>query len=230
MLTLISIRHYPYGILIKYGNVEVFWLGHDCFRIEGSRIIYTDPYKLMDGKPADIIFVSHAHTDHLSPEDVRKIVAIDTVVIAPENCKEKLQPLNLEDVRTVKQGDQLEVKNIEVMVVPMYNVNKFRSPGVPFHPKGFGVGYIFKMDGTIFYHAGDTDLIPEMEGLKVDVMFTPVSGTYVMTADEASQAVRKIKPKLAIPMHYGAIVGDRSDAEKFSRDAECRVEILDEED
>ncbi len=216
--------------MIKYDSIEIFWLGHDCFRIEGSRVIYTDPYKLVDGKPADIILVSHPHSDHLSPEDLRKLVAKDTVVIAPDSSKEKLQPLDLKDVRIVKQGDQLEVKNIEVRAMPMYNVNKFRSPGVPFHPKGFGVGYIFKMDGTTFYHAGDTDLIPEMEGLKVDVMFTPVSGTFTMTADEASQATKKIKPKLAIPMHYGSIVGSRSDADRFSQNAGCRVEILEKED
>jgi len=230
MLTLISIIHHLYGVLIKYNAVKIFWLGHDCFRIEGSRVIYTDPYKLMDGKPADLILISHAHSDHFSPDDIRKIVAKDTIIAAPENCKEKLQQLGLKNIRTVKQGDQLEVSNIEVRAVPMYNVNKFRSLGVPFHPKEFGVGYVFKMDETTFYHAGDTDLIPEMEELKVDVMFTPVSGTYVMTAAEASQATRKIKPKLAIPMHYGSIVGDRSDAEEFSRDAGCQVEIPDKED
>ncbi|MCL4435270.1 MAG: MBL fold metallo-hydrolase [Thaumarchaeota archaeon] len=216
--------------MIKYDSIEVFWLGHDCFRIEGSRVIYTDPYKLMKRKPADLILVTHPHADHLSPDDIRKLVTKDTVVVAPESCIENLQPLDLKDVRIVKQGDQLEVKDIEIRAVPMYNVNKFRSPGIPFHPKRFGVGYVFKMNGTTFYHTGDTDLIPEMEGLKVDVMFTPVSGTYVMTAQEASQATMKIKPKLAIPMHYGSIVGSRIDAEEFSRYAGCRVEILDKED
>jgi L-ascorbate metabolism protein UlaG (beta-lactamase superfamily) len=216
--------------LIKYGNIGISWLGHDCFRIEGSNVIYTDPYRLRYGKPADLILISHAHSDHFSPDDIRKIVAQDTVVVAPENCKEKLEQLAIKEIRVVKLEDSLKVKDVEVRTMPMYNVDKFRSPGVPFHPKGFGVGYIFTMDEVTFYYAGDTDLIPEMDELKVDVMFTPVSGTYVMTADEAAQAARKIKPKLALPMHYGTIVGSRSDADKFSRNAGCRVEILEKED
>lgn len=217
--------------MIEYAGLRIAWLGHDCFRIEGEKTIYTDPFKIGGEKTGDLILITHSHFDHLSPEDIQKIAAGDTVAVAPDDCRAQLSRLGLKEVKTVRPGDLLTVEGVEVRTIPAYNVDKFRSPGVPYHPKqGEGVGYVFTIGGVTLYHTGDTDLIPEMEGLKIDVMFTPVSGTYVMTADEAAQAVKKISPKLAIPMHYGTIVGSRNDAERFSQNADCRVEILEKED
>jgi len=191
-------------------------------------IIYSDPFKINDGVKADLILISHSHYDHLSPQDIRKISSSSTIVVAPQDCRESLENINLKDVKTVKSGDNLDILGVKVKIVPAYNVNKFRSPGVPFHPRQMGgVGFIFKIGKVTFYHTGDTDFIPEMKGLDVDVIFIPVSGTYVMTAEEAARAVGIIKPKLAIPMHFGTIVGSRNDAEKFSRLAGCKVEVLD---
>lgn len=193
--------------------------------------VYTDPFRIRGGKPADLILVTHSHFDHFSPEDIRKVASSSSVAVAPRDCEDGLKRLGLREVKTVAAGGRVEVSDVEVKAVPAYNVNKFRSPGVPFHPKqGGALGYVFKMGGVTLYHTGDTDFIPEMEGLSVDVMFVPVSGTYVMTADEAAEATRRVKPKLAIPMHYGSIVGGRGDAEKFSRLATCEVEILSRED
>lgn len=210
--------------------MKIFWLGHDCFRIEGSRVIYTDPFKIKGGKQADILLVTHSHFDHLSPEDIRKVSSRETVAVAPESCLSELKRLQLRDVKTIAPGGSVEALGVKVEAIPAYNVNKFRSPGIVFHPKReLFVGYIFTVDGVRFYHAGDTDFIPEMEDLNVDVAFIPVSGTVVMTAEEAAKAAGKIKPKLAIPMHYGTIVGGRGDAEKFSRLAPCKVQILEKE-
>jgi len=216
--------------LIEYSGLKIFWLGHDCFRVEGSKVVYTDPFRIKGGRPADILLITHSHFDHLSPEDIRKISSRETVAVAPESCLRELRKIQLRDVKNIAPGESVEVSGVKVEAVPAYNVDKFRSPGVVFHPKEeLYVGYIFTLDGVRFYHAGDTDPVSEMEGLNVDVAFIPVSGTYVMTAEEAAKAVGKIKPKLAIPMHYGTIVGDVRDAERFRRLATCRVQIAEKE-
>jgi L-ascorbate metabolism protein UlaG (beta-lactamase superfamily) len=127
------------------------------------------------------------------------------------------------DVRVVKPGDELTIEGIKVEVVPAYNTNK------NFHQKQKQwLGFIVTVDGVRIYHAGDTDLIPEMDGFEVDIALLPVSGTYVMTADEAVEAAKRIKPKAAIPMHYDAIVGTKKDAENFKKALEgiCEVTIL----
>lgn len=188
-------------------------------------MIYTDPFKLAEGgDKADLILITHAHFDHCVPEEVAKIAKDDTVIVAPAACAAKLKG----DVKTVKPGDKLEAKGVPIEVTWAYNVNKFRNPGEPFHPKGPDfVGYVFTVDGERIYLAGDTDLIPEMRGIDVDVALIPVSGTYVMTADEAIEAANTaIKAKKFIPMHYNAIVGTEDDAKKFAagvRNAEVEV-------
>jgi L-ascorbate metabolism protein UlaG (beta-lactamase superfamily) len=134
------------------------------------------------------------------------------------------------EVRILQVGENTQVDGIEVEAVPAYNVNKFRSPDNPFHPEGTGVGYVVTIEGKRIYHAGDSDQIPEMATVRgVDVAMLPVSGTYVMTAQEAVEAAREIQPQVAIPMHFGAIVGSRADAEAFQQAASCRVEILEKE-
>ncbi len=127
----------------------------------------------------------------------------------------------------VRPGDKVQLGDVIVEAVPAYNLDKFREPGKVFHPREDGkVGYILTMKGVRVYHSGDTDAIPEMKAFKADLALLPVSGTYVMTATEAAEATKMIKPKLAIPMHYGAIVGSEADAEKFKQLASCQVQIL----
>ncbi len=206
-------------------NIE--WLGHDVFKISsGPTVIYTDPFRLQEGADkADVVLITHDHFDHLSPDDVAKIVKADTVIVAPQSVANKLKG----NVEVVRPGSRLEVKGIPIEVTWAYNVNKFRSPGEPFHPKSTDfVGYIFTANGERIYLAGDTDLIPEMNGIDVDIALIPVSGTYVMTADEAVEAANNvIKAKQFIPMHYNAIVGTDDDAKKFAAGVKsARVEIL----
>jgi L-ascorbate metabolism protein UlaG (beta-lactamase superfamily) len=151
---------------------------------------------------------------------VAKIQREDTVVVAAENCRGMLEG----DVRYVKAGDTVVIGELSIEVIPAYNVNKH------FHPKeAGGVGYLLAIDGTTIYHAGDSDPIPEMEGLEVDIAMLPVSGVYVATADEAVEAANKIRPKLVIPMHYGSIVGSRADAERFKELWSGDVVILETE-
>jgi L-ascorbate metabolism protein UlaG (beta-lactamase superfamily) len=131
------------------------------------------------------------------------------------------------DIKVVKPGDKLTVKGIPIEVVSAYNLTKFRSPGNPFHPKEAGyVGFIVTVDGERIYHTGDADVIPEMKSLKVDIALLPVSGTYVMTADEAVEAADLLHPKAAIPMHVGRGIGELDMAEEFKQKASVPVEVL----
>ena len=196
---------------------NIHWLGHDTFKITGEKVIFTDPFKLRKEDAADIILITHEHRDHCSPDDVKKIQVPDTVIVAPSDCAAKL----LGEVKTVKPGDKIEVKGTKIEVVPAYNTNK------NFHTKDRGwVGYIITVLGQRIYLAGDTDHIPEMREFRADIALLPVSGTYVMTAEEAVMAALDIKPKIAIPMHYGSIVGSEDDARRFAAGLQGKIEVV----
>lgn len=209
---------------LKKLTANIHWLGHDSFRIDGKgAVIYIDPYRLKGGPKADLILVTHEHGDHASPEDVAKIRKADTVIVAPAAAAAKLSG----EIKTVAPGQELTVKGVAIRTVPAYNLTKFRSPGVPYHPKEAGhVGYVLLVDGVRIYHAGDTDHIPEMAGLAPDVALLPVSGTYVMTAEEAVEAAAAIRPRVAIPMHVGESIGTLDDAARFKAKAGVPVVVL----
>jgi L-ascorbate metabolism protein UlaG (beta-lactamase superfamily) len=188
-------------------------------------VIYLDPWQLKGGAKADIILITHDHYDHDSPEDVSQIQKEDTVVVTTSQAAAKLKG----QIKIVKPGEQLTVKSVFIETVPAYNVNKFRSLGVPFHSHEAGhVGFIVTVGGMRIYHAGDSDLTPEMKSVRADVALLPVSGIYVMTAEEAIQAAKEIRPTVAVPMHVGRGIGNLSDAERFKKGLEgvVRVEIL----
>ncbi len=195
---------------------KLHWLGHDGFRIDADKVIYIDPYQIRSKTPADIILVSHDHYDHCSPEDIKKIQQKSTTIVTDATSAGKLSG----NVRVVRPGETLSVEGITIETVPAYNTNK------QFHPRAAGMlGFIVTVQGVRIYHAGDSDLIPEMEKIKADIALLPVSGTYVMTAEEAVQAALKINPKVAVPMHYGAIVGTQSDAQKFAEKLAGRIPV-----
>ena len=200
------------------------WLGHDCFRIEWQGVtIYIDPYRLKDGPPADLILITHDHFDHCSPDDVARIQKPETTIVTVAAAAAKLTG----KVEIVQPGDELTLKGVHIRAVPAYNTNKFRSPGNPFHPKEKGyVGFVLTLGERRIYHTGDSDHIHEMGEIETDVALLPVSGIYVMTAEEAAEAARAIQPKLAIPMHVGADIGDLSATETFKRLANVPVTIL----
>jgi len=203
---------------------KIHWLGHDAFRIDADgQVIYIDPWRISGGPEADIILITHDHRDHCSPEDVAKIRGKNTRVVTVKSAAAKLPP----PVTVVKPGDSLTVNGVPVKVIPAYNINKFRSPGVPFHPKEAGyAGYLFTVSGMTIYHPGDSDPIPEMASVKADVALLPVSGIYVMTAEEAVSVADQIRPRLAIPMHVGRGIGSMEDAERFKQKVSVPVKVL----
>jgi L-ascorbate metabolism protein UlaG (beta-lactamase superfamily) len=201
---------------------RLHWLGHDSFRLEGPPVIYFDPWRLPKGSPpADLILVSHEHHDHCSPDDIQSIRKPTTVLIANPSAAKALKP----PVTLLRPGEETTVGEIRIQAIPAYNINK------SFHPKGAGhVGYVVFVGDESLYFAGDTDAIPEMKGLATDVALLPVSGTYVMTAEEAVQAAQSIGPKVAVPMHYGAgVAGSAEDAERFRRLSPVPVVVLAQE-
>jgi L-ascorbate metabolism protein UlaG (beta-lactamase superfamily) len=202
---------------------NLHWLGHDSFRWEGSKTVYFDPWKIPKGaKKADIILVSHEHFDHCSKVDVGLISTKDTIVVAPAAAAQALKPAEpfCKELRVLAPGDVFESGGVKIKAVESYNPDK------SFHPRtDRKLGFIVTMDGRTVYHAGDTDKIPEMSGYRCDVALLPVSGTYVMTADEAAAAALMIRPKVVIPMHYGDIIGKAGDAERLQELLKGKIEV-----
>jgi L-ascorbate metabolism protein UlaG (beta-lactamase superfamily) len=196
---------------------KIKWLGHDGFMINASKKICFDPYQISIDEKADLILITHDHFDHCSPEDVVKIQNDKTIIVTEKDSAKKISG----NIRSIKPGDVVDIDQIKIEGIRAYNVNK------NFHPKANDwLGFIVEVDGVRIYHAGDTDLIPEMKDIRTDIALLPVSGTYVMTALEAVEAAKKINPKIAIPMHYGAIVGDKNDATRFKEGLKGAIEVI----
>lgn len=206
------------GKTLELGDVHVEWLGHASFMFRaGETVVYVDPYKVSHGDKADLILITHDHYDHCDPASVGYLRKEETALVAPKSCKEKLQRIT-----EIGPGQVIEKKGVEITAVPAYNISK------QFHPHGKGLGYVFVLAGKRIYHAGDTDSIPEMEGLgEIDLALLPVGGTYTMNPSEAAEAAEKMGAAITIPIHWGDIVGTRDDAEEFKKLAKVRVEILD---
>lgn len=175
------------------------WLGHASWKLKATgKTIYIDPYQGDYDEEADLILSTHSHTDHCDPGKIDRIRGDDTIIVAPADCASKIGS----PVKSLKPGEKADFDEVTIEAVEAYNYKRFRSPGKPFHPKGLGVGYLIKAEGKVVYHAGDTDLIPEMKELKgIDLALLPSGGTYTMDTDEAAEAAVVIHPKTAVPMH-----------------------------
>lgn len=188
-------------------GVKIRWLGHASFQIKSDeKVVYLDVYRSKQLKdrvpeklePASLVLITHAHNDHCFPEGINEVRTKDTIIVAPKNCSEKLDYA----FESLEPGDQSSFHDIEVKAVYAYNVKRFRSPGNPYHPKGYGVGYLLTVKGKTIYFAGDTDVIPEMNDLgPVDVALLPCGDTYTMDNTDAAEATRIIGPRVVIPMH-----------------------------
>jgi len=209
--------------------MELKLLKHDTLKIitennEKRYVVYVDPFKIdKDEEKADLILITHDHYDHYSPADCEILEKESTIYVAGRNFKDKIDKKNL---RLIDYWQTIQVQNIKITGVPAYNIREDRQQ---YHPKSYhGFGYIIELEDKRIYHAGDTDKIPEMQKLgKMDYAFVPVSGKYVMGAEEAASAINEyIKPKIAVPMHYGVIVGTEDDAQRFKELCEYDVKFM----
>jgi L-ascorbate metabolism protein UlaG (beta-lactamase superfamily) len=205
------------------------WLGHSSFRLTvGRAVVYIDPYRIAeDAPPADLILVTHGHYDHFSPQDVERLSQRSTWLVGPAAVAERVSG----QVHRIGPGERLDdelVRGLHVAAVAAYNTSKRDGDGKPFHPRDAGwVGYELNVGGERLYHSGDTDVIPEMDSVTgVDVALLPVSGVYVMTAQEAAEAARRIQPRVAVPMHWGSHIGTEHDARTFADRAPVEVRIM----
>lgn len=205
-------------------NIDVFIQNSIRITTAGGKKIYIDPFRMSDNTlDADYIFLTHDHYDHFSPEDISKITKDDTVFVFPEAMDKKVQKTGFtgSDIK-VRPGEKYETADFTFETVPAYNILK------PFHPKHDGwVGYIFIIDGKRIYVAGDTDATNEAKEVKCDVALVPAGGTFTMDAKKAAELVNIIKPSVAIPVHYGEVVGNPDDGKKFASlvDDDIKVEV-----
>ena len=201
-------------------NIQVLY--HSSIRIDKGVKIYIDPFRIQnDYNDADIIFITHDHYDHFSEKDIQKVMKKDSIIVVPKDIEENVQELGFvrENIIEVMPNDKGKIKNIEFETIHAYNTNKV------FHPKENNwVGYILNIDGIKYYIAGDTDITEENRKVKCDVAFVPVGGTYTMTWEEAAILVNEIKPKIAVPIHYGSIVGITQDAVNFTNMLNLEIE------
>ena len=197
----------------------ITWFGHASFRISsGETVLYIDPWKLGSAEnDATVVLVSHSHFDHYSADDIAKISGAQSRLIGSGDVIEEQKGGDV-----LLPGESISVGDVNVIGVAAYNPNK------KFHPKGNNwLGFVIEVGGVRIYYAGDTDVTDEMKGLSdIDLALLPVGGTYTMDAEEAAAVVGQFKPKRAVPYHWGDIVGNRSDADRFLMEAECEVSIL----
>lgn len=185
-------------------------------------VIYLDPY-LIDEEvnDADYIFITHDHYDHLSIEDINKVINESTIIIVPESCSKSLEEFNNQIVK-VKPNNKYLVGNLNFQTVASYNTNKL------YHPeKNEWVGYLIDFNNKKYFITGDTDINKENKQIKCDVLLLPVGGVYTMDYKEASTLTNLIKPKLAIPTHYQTVVGTKIDAINYTnlldKDIESKI-------
>ena len=200
-------------------SISIRWFGHASFKISSEeKVIYIDPWKLKES-PHDglVVLVSHSHYDHYSAGDIEKVSGPETKLIAPADVINKHG-----QGQVITPGETVELNGIKVTGVASYNPTK------QFHPKSNNwVGFIIEVDSKRIYYAGDTDLIEEMKALQdIDIALLPVGGTYTMNPEGAAEATASIKPKQAIPYHWGDIVGRRKEAERFAKTAQCKVTVM----
>lgn len=206
-------------------NIRV--LTHSCIRIQSAAgtVIYFDPYQLTEAPhDADFVLVTHAHYDHFSPEDIERVANDTTELVVPASMADEATPAKAARVHTMQAGEHIELADMVVNAVPAYNVEPER---LGFHPReNAWIGYIVTIDGTRVYVAGDTDQNPDTLQVSCDIALIPIGGTYTMDPHQAAAFINRIMPRIAIPTHYGSIVGTMDDAQTFADEVDRRVEVV----
>lgn len=201
-------------------GINLEHLGHSSFKIKEGKVIYIDPFNLTKFEPADIILITHAHYDHCSIKDIQSLVKNGTEIFIPPDCQSKINHFDNVKVNLVHPNKSYIIGDVKIETIPAYNIEK------KFHPKANEwVGYIITIKNKRIYHAGDTDFIPEMKSLKVDIALLPVGGTYTMDVDEAASAVNSFKPKFFIPMHY-QVQGLSADLKRLESKVDKSVKMV----
>lgn len=203
---------------------NIHWLGQATVKISvENKIIYIDPYRIKKNDQADLILITHKHRDHLSPEDIAKIATDQSILIAPQTCKEDVKDIDVKQKIYLEPGKDNRINGIKIEAVPAYNVVKTN-----FHSQSNKwLGYILTIDGVRIYHAGDTERIPEMKNFNTDITILPLGQTYTMNSvREAAQAAMDTKAKFAIPMHFGLYEGTQEDAIEFKKILQDKIKVV----
>lgn len=176
-----------------------------------DKIIYFDPFKIEDEKhDADIIFITHNHYDHMDAESIKKIKNKNTIIVAPKSMEEVIKNIEFKEYVFLNPYEEINIGSINIKTIPAYNISK------TFHPKENNwIGYIITYNNVSYYVAGDTDKTNENEKVKCDVALIPIGGHFTMDVNEASELIKKINPKIVVPIHYGSIIGDIADGKKL---------------
>lgn len=240
-------------------NLTIDWLGYATSRITDGesevhrtsetsgdepreRVVYVDPgrYGVLDAYDArdgDLVLVTH--DDHYDPDGIERVAAPDAVVgvfegIDAAEIDRDSRPVDeLEyDVRRIGIGDSFEVDGIAVEAISAYNTadGHTREDGTPYHPEGEGVGYRLAIDGTTVFYPGDSDVVPEYEGLTADVFLAPIDDAYTMSPDATADLAERLGAELVVPVHYDTFEALEADEEAFAEDVRSRglrVEVLD---
>lgn len=212
--------------MFEHKDIHIHWLGNAGFKIKTrSKVIYIDPYQIKETEKANYVFLTHSHQDHLSLEDLQKVVDENTVIVCSVDCLEQLGELPSNNIEPMEPFKSLDLLGVKVETTPAYNLGK------KFHPEGNSwLGFVIELENIRIFHSGDTDVLEELKKVECDIALLPVSGTYVMNAEEAAELANTIQPKVAvIPMHYGSVVGTTEDAEKFKSLCKGNVVILEKE-
>ena len=206
---------------------NILVLTHSSIKIKNSKTIYFDPFKIdKNYNDADYVFITHSHYDHYSEEDIKKVRKKETKIIITSDLKERVKELGFENsnIIIVNPNEKYIIDTLKIETIPAYNNKK------QFHPKSNNwVGYIIEINGEKYYIAGDTDITEENKKIKCDVALLPIGGTFTMNYEEAAELTNIIKPKIVIPIHYGSIVGNKCDAEKFkkliNKEIKCEIKL-----
>ena len=210
-------------------NVRVFT--QSAIRIEGAAgtVIYFDPFSLTDAEAAhdaDFVLITHAHYDHLSPEDYARVASEKTVVVAPASMAEEVRGLSCAGTHLLRAGEKVVLPWLTVEAAPAYNVEPER---LGMHPRENGwLGYVVTLDGepTRYYVSGDTDQNPDNEVVSCDVALVPIGGTYTCDPSQAAAFVNALRPRAVVPTHYGSIVGTYADFDAFAAEVDPSIQVV----